>query len=50
MPPAASTVQANIEDMNMANEGYHGPIEELSNETRNMHRAITSSPWSSYCN
>ncbi len=26
----------------MANEGYHEPIEELSTETRDMHRAITS--------
>ncbi len=26
----------------MANEGYHEPIEELSSETRDMHRAITS--------
>lgn len=26
----------------MANEGYHEPINELSNETRDMHRAITS--------
>ncbi len=26
----------------MANEGYHEPIEELSNETRDMHRAIVS--------
>ncbi len=26
----------------MANEGYHEPIEELPNETRDMHRAITS--------
>ncbi len=26
----------------MANEGYHEPIEELSAETRNMHRAIIS--------
>lgn len=26
----------------MANEGYHEPIDELSNETRDMHRAITS--------
>ena len=25
----------------MANEGYHEPIEELSDETRDMHRAIT---------
>ena len=26
----------------MANEGYHEPIEELSDETRDFHRAITS--------
>ncbi|MCW8845362.1 MAG: ferritin-like domain-containing protein [Gammaproteobacteria bacterium] len=26
----------------MANEGYHEPIEELREETRDMHRAITS--------
>jgi hypothetical protein len=26
----------------VANEGYHEPIEELSDETRDMHRAITS--------
>jgi ferritin-like protein len=26
----------------MSNEGYHEPIEELSSETRDMHRAITS--------
>ena len=26
----------------MANEGYHEPINELSNETRDMHRAIIS--------
>ena len=26
----------------MANEGYHEEIEELSDETRGMHRAITS--------
>ncbi len=26
----------------MPNEGYHEPIAELSNETRDMHRAITS--------
>ena len=25
----------------MSNEGYHEPITELSNETRDMHRAIT---------
>lgn len=26
----------------MANEGYHEPIAELSSETQDMHRAITS--------
>lgn len=26
----------------MANEGYHEPIEELSQDTRDMHRAIVS--------
>lgn len=26
----------------MANEGYHERVEELSNETRDMHRAIIS--------
>jgi hypothetical protein len=26
----------------MANEGYHEPIDELSDDTRDMHRAITS--------
>ena len=26
----------------MANEGYHEPIAELSSQTRDMHRAITS--------
>jgi ferritin-like protein len=26
----------------MANEGYHEPIEELTDATRDMHRAITS--------
>lgn len=26
----------------MANEGYHEPLEELSAETRDMHRAIVS--------
>lgn len=26
----------------MANEGYHEPIAEISDETRDMHRAITS--------
>ncbi|HEX9582971.1 MAG TPA: ferritin-like domain-containing protein [Gammaproteobacteria bacterium] len=26
----------------MSNEGYHEPIEELTDQTRDMHRAITS--------
>jgi ferritin-like protein len=26
----------------MSNEGYHEPIQELTDETRDMHRAITS--------
>ncbi|MDD9856989.1 MAG: ferritin [Gammaproteobacteria bacterium] len=26
----------------MANEGYHEPVEELSDQTRDMHRAIIS--------
>jgi len=26
----------------MANEGYHEAIQELTDETRDMHRAITS--------
>lgn len=26
----------------MANEGYHEPLEDLSEETRDMHRAIVS--------
>jgi ferritin-like protein len=29
-------------ELPMANEGYHEPINELSDETRDMHRAITS--------
>ena len=26
----------------MSNEGYHEPVDELSDDTRDMHRAITS--------
>ncbi len=26
----------------MSNEGYHEPVDELTSETRDMHRAITS--------
>jgi ferritin-like protein len=29
-------------EVSMANEGYHEPTEELSDETRDMHRAIIS--------
>jgi uncharacterized protein len=29
-------------EISMANEGYHEPIGELSDETRDMHRAIIS--------
>jgi ferritin-like protein len=29
-------------EIQMANEGYHEPVEELSEETRDMHRAIIS--------
>jgi ferritin-like protein len=29
-------------EIRMANEGYHEPVEELSEETRDMHRAIIS--------
>jgi uncharacterized protein len=40
--PVATRYQANDEERIMANEGYHEPISELSDETRDMHRAITS--------
>ena len=33
---------AQNEDILMSNEGYHEPVSELSDETRYMHRAITS--------
>jgi ferritin-like protein len=36
--PQADTKQ----ESKMANEGYHEPVEELSAETRDMHRAIIS--------
>jgi hypothetical protein len=29
-------------EKNMSNEGYHEPIDQLSDETRDMHRAIVS--------
>jgi ferritin-like protein len=29
-------------EIQMSNEGYHEPVEELSDETRDMHRAIIS--------
>jgi ferritin-like protein len=31
-----------FEDYKMSNEGYHEPINELKNKTRDMHRAIKS--------
>jgi hypothetical protein len=31
-----------VKEIPMANEGYHEPIGELSDETRDMHRAIIS--------
>jgi hypothetical protein len=30
------------QEIRMANEGFHEPVEELSDETRDMHRALTS--------
>lgn len=36
------TNRINVEEKAMSNEGYHEPINELSDETRDMHRAITS--------
>src|SRR6056300_1640944 len=30
------------QEKRMSNEGYHEPIQELTDETRDMHRAITS--------
>jgi ferritin-like protein len=38
---AVATTTAALETT-MANEGYHEPIDELSDETRDMHRAIVS--------
>jgi len=37
----AKHYQHHLEE-DMANEGYHEPIDELSDKTRDMHRAITS--------
>jgi hypothetical protein len=39
---AAPITFLNQKENHMANEGYHEPIDELSDETRDMHRAITS--------
>jgi ferritin-like protein len=30
------------QERHMSNEGYHEPLEELTDETKDMHRAITS--------
>ena len=38
VPGPGNTARVN----EMANEGYHEPISELSDDTRDMHRAITS--------
>jgi len=38
----SSINRLSTEGRHMANEGYHEPIEELSDATRDMHRAITS--------
>jgi ferritin-like protein len=38
----ANLQQTNIWRNKLANEGYHEPIDELSDETRDMHRAIVS--------
>jgi ferritin-like protein len=37
-----SDLNQELRGKDMANEGYHEPIEELTDETRDMHRAITS--------
>jgi uncharacterized protein len=37
-----TTVEPTDSEMSMSSEGYHEPIEELSDETRDMHRAILS--------
>lgn len=31
-----------FKELSMSNEGYHEPIQELTDATRDMHRAITS--------
>jgi ferritin-like protein len=33
---------AELQEVTMSNEGYHEPLDELSDETRDMHRAIVS--------
>ena len=38
----ASIYQCKTEEIFRSNEGYHEPIDELSDATRDMHRAITS--------
>jgi ferritin-like protein len=35
-------IHAKPEEKSTANEGYHEPVEELSDETRDLHRAIVS--------
>jgi ferritin-like protein len=36
------TYSEETQEIGMSNEGYHEPISELSDETRDMHRAIIS--------
>ena len=36
------TLNQNVGASIMSNEGYHEPVSELSDETRDMHRAIIS--------
>jgi ferritin-like protein len=40
--PIARASPGNQQERIMANEGYHEPVGELDDETRDMHRAITS--------
>jgi ferritin-like protein len=39
---ASASIRNRQQEAMMSNEGYHEPIAELSDETRDMHRAIVS--------
>jgi ferritin-like protein len=43
-PPRCATKSTSVidEEQNMSSVGYHEPVSELSEETRDMHRAIVS--------